>query len=145
VIGMMLKFFTRTSSTAGVMNAGRLAGRLREDGFRGPLILGGCHVTAVPRETLLRFTAFDYGVIGEGEYTLRELLDRLQSGASTDAVAGTARRAGGEVTVNPAREPIEDLDALPFPAWDLLPAFPRGYPHSPLETSRLPATLFKTL
>jgi len=37
------------------------------------------------------------------------------------AIAGLWYRAGGAVVKNPARPPIDDLDRLPFPAWDLMP------------------------
>ncbi|MFX0203080.1 MAG: B12-binding domain-containing radical SAM protein, partial [Candidatus Hodarchaeota archaeon] len=40
---------------------------------------------------------------------------------------------------NSPRPLIQNLDMLPLPAWDLLHNFPNGYPHSALETKRLPA------
>jgi anaerobic magnesium-protoporphyrin IX monomethyl ester cyclase len=68
----------------------------------------------------------DYVVLGEGEATLAELLDSLtgRTPAPIDGVAGLAWVADGSgtgaVTQNPRRPVLRELDALPFPAWDLL-------------------------
>jgi len=32
-----------------------------------PIVIGGCHVAALPSQTLKEFPAFTYGVYGEGE------------------------------------------------------------------------------
>ena len=69
----------------------------------------------------------DYCLIGEGEETLLELLDQLEGrrGAGLSAIAGLTfleRARDGSVTVvaNRRRPDITNLDALPFPAWDLV-------------------------
>jgi len=65
----------------------------------------------------------DYVIVGEGEVTLAELLDRLTGRAEGDpaAVAGVATLASnGTVALHGRRENLRDLDALPFPAWDLV-------------------------
>ena len=60
----------------------------------------------------------DYVLMGEGERTLGELIDRLsgRSAVPLEQILGLAH-AGG---INPPRPDIKDLDALPFPAWDLV-------------------------
>lgn len=64
----------------------------------------------------------DYVLVGEGEYTLLELLDALsgRKPAALDTILGLAYVRDGEVCVNPLRADIKNLDALPFPAWDLV-------------------------
>ncbi|MBC8162751.1 MAG: B12-binding domain-containing radical SAM protein [Roseiflexaceae bacterium] len=60
----------------------------------------------------------DFVLIGEGDATLAELIDRLAGRTATrfEDILGLAW-AGGQA----ARRPdIKDLDALPFPAWDLV-------------------------
>ena len=69
-------------------------------------------------------------VIGEGEQTLGELVDRLTGRTTTsfDKILGLAFRnprplasgPGPQVIRTPRRPDIRDLDALPFPAWDLV-------------------------
>ena len=61
---------------------------------------------------------------GEGEVTLVELLDALTGrteGARVEQVRGVCYRdAVGHLRRSPSRDVIRDLDALPFPAWDLV-------------------------
>ena len=59
----------------------------------------------------------DYCILGEGEETLAELLDQLSAGKDAGDVIGQASR----FTLHPSRRPdIKNVDALPFPAWDLV-------------------------
>jgi radical SAM superfamily enzyme YgiQ (UPF0313 family) len=64
----------------------------------------------------------DYVIIGEGELTLGELMDRTLRGSSMplDDILGVAFIRDGQVVSTPRRPDIKDVDALPFPAWDLV-------------------------
>lgn len=64
----------------------------------------------------------EYVLIGEGEETLGELLDHLlrRTPAGCESILGLAFRRDGQTVVNPRRPDIKDVDALPFPAWDLV-------------------------
>jgi anaerobic magnesium-protoporphyrin IX monomethyl ester cyclase len=64
----------------------------------------------------------EYVLLGEGEETLSELLERVLRGADTplETIHGLAWLHDGEIVHNPRRPDIKDLDALPFPAWDLV-------------------------
>ncbi|MEX1248379.1 MAG: radical SAM protein [Anaerolineales bacterium] len=64
----------------------------------------------------------DYVLFGEGEYTLAELMEHLSGpgGSSLTSILGLAFRDRDAPVTNPRRPDIRDLDALPFPAWDLL-------------------------
>lgn len=92
-----------------------------------PTVIGGAHVTAIPRETLLEFPSFDLGVAGEGEVTFYELCDALKTYKETgqeidfEKINGLIYRKDGEVLLSPPRDRILDQDSIPFPAWDLLP------------------------
>lgn len=87
------------------------------------VVLGGPHVTS-NSDHALSFSAFDYGVIGEGEITFLELLNALSAGASVGNIPGIAfRNAAGQVVKTTPREYIRDLDTLPFPAYDLVKDF----------------------
>jgi len=87
----------------------------------------------------------DAVVTGEGEFTTREIVERLGRGSSLDGVQGVICREGGKVVINPPRPLITDLDTLPFPARELLgdanlyippPATYRRKPVAVLITSR---------
>jgi anaerobic magnesium-protoporphyrin IX monomethyl ester cyclase len=83
------------------------------------LLAGGPHPSAYADE-VLDDPAIDGIVIGEGELTFHEILERLSFGRPWKDVSGIALRAeDGSVKRNPARPYIEDLDTLPQPAWDL--------------------------
>lgn len=83
-------------------------------------ILGGPHVSANP-EHAMQYKEFDFGVLHEGEYTLVDLLDSLNNGKEHLNVKGIIfRNKDGKIIQNPKREYIEDLDSLPFPAYDLI-------------------------
>jgi len=87
-----------------------------------PTILGGPHPSIRPLETLSR-PDVDFVVIGEGERTFPELLQKLEqprANALKD-IAGIAYLESGKPTVNPYRPLVNDLDTLPFPARHLLP------------------------
>jgi anaerobic magnesium-protoporphyrin IX monomethyl ester cyclase len=64
----------------------------------------------------------DYVLLGEGEESLAELLDRLTGSSQTplDQILGVAYKDGSEVRLNPRRPILRDIDHLPFPAWDLV-------------------------
>jgi radical SAM superfamily enzyme YgiQ (UPF0313 family) len=83
-----------------------------------PLILGGEHPTGLTDLSMAQAPA-DYIVLGEGEETIAELLERLQSGVSVADVAGIAYRSGGGVVTNPRRGRIRHIDEIPAPAWHL--------------------------
>jgi anaerobic magnesium-protoporphyrin IX monomethyl ester cyclase len=67
----------------------------------------------------------DYVLIGEGEETLIELLSRSSAGKEPNDIPGlvTHHKAAlgtGEAPFVTRRPDISNLDALPFPAWDLV-------------------------
>jgi anaerobic magnesium-protoporphyrin IX monomethyl ester cyclase len=64
----------------------------------------------------------DYVLIGEGEQTLGELVDHLlrPNGPALESILGLAFQRDGQVVITPRRPDLTDLDALPFPAWDLV-------------------------
>jgi len=130
-----------SATTISVNNAARIAEGVKKVLPGVVTILGGAHVSAIPERTLQAFPSIDFGIVGEGEISLFELLSRLEEGAAIDDVPGLAYRRDGIVVANPRAPYIEDLDALPMPAWDLLPDFPHnfqpslfGYPRTPVAT-----------
>ena len=82
-------------------------------------ILGGVHPTFMYEEILASSAAVDYIVIGEGEVTLRHLLEVLESGGDPETVAGIAFRRNGTIVTTARRPLMENIDDLPA-AWELL-------------------------
>jgi len=84
------------------------------------VVLGGPHVHLYPRESV-ELPGVDFAIVGEGEYSLVALCDRLWEPQRWGEVPGLVYRRNGEVVANERPGLIEDLDALPFPARDLTP------------------------
>jgi anaerobic magnesium-protoporphyrin IX monomethyl ester cyclase len=85
-----------------------------------PVTFGGPWPSAKPEESLKTFGA-DFVVMGEGELVFPELIDALNKGLPTESIPGTASMVNGQVKINPGLYLTEDeLNALPFPAWELL-------------------------
>ncbi len=83
-----------------------------------PVIFGGWHPSLMPGQTL-REEFVDIVVRHQGEKTLVEILDRLESGKSLDMVAGCWFKRGGRIFENPDR-PAAALSSVPGPAYDLV-------------------------
>jgi len=129
-----------TAVTPSIIKTVKLAAMMKGIFPSVPIVIGGPHFTAVPEQTLSDYPVFDYGVVGEGEVTLTELVEALSSGGTLPDVAGIVYRENSEVVFSPPRPHIKDLDVLPFPAWDLLPGFPSQYHPALFKYKKLPAT-----
>lgn len=83
-------------------------------------IIGG-HGPSPEPGYFLKKTGADIVVMGEGEATILELLTALGKHESMQSIKGIAYKDGGQVIVNPRRELIQDVDSIPWPAYDLFP------------------------
>jgi radical SAM superfamily enzyme YgiQ (UPF0313 family) len=82
-------------------------------------VVGGYHPTSVP-DLMLSYPQIDVVIRGEGEQTMRELVEQ----GSPENVLGASYKKDGKIIHNKDRPRIEDLDSLPFPARHL-----RQYPY----------------
>ena len=71
-----------TAMTHEICSAHKLAGRFKSATPDTPIVIGGCHITALPEETFKELPDFSYGVFGEGEKTMLELTEYLQGSGS---------------------------------------------------------------
>jgi len=84
-------------------------------------LAGGSHVTFWDDHALEECQELDIVIRREGENTILELVQRIETGKSYTDVLGTTCRKDGKIVRNPDRPYIEDLDSLPFPARHLWP------------------------
>lgn len=104
------------------------------------IVLGGQHVTALPHDTL-KNDFVDFGVIGEYDYTLLELVKNLSERKQIKNILGLAYKINGKIIVN-KRRPLLDVDKLPFPSRHLFPMnkynenFCDHFPNIQILTSR---------
>lgn len=83
-------------------------------------VVGGPHVTLVPKEFLKEAKSVDVAVMGEGEYAMLDIAEVFEGKKQFSAIPGIAYRQNGKVRVNQPRPFIENLDLLPYPAYDLV-------------------------
>src|SRR6185436_492630 len=57
---------------------------------------------------------------GEGELTLKELVDAIENKKDLRTVEGIVYRENGETIVTKKRDVLREPDTLPYPAWDLV-------------------------
>ncbi len=62
----------------------------------------------------------DFTARGEGELTLLHLVERLEKNEPIAGLDGLAYRQNGSVVPGTFPELIENLDEIPYPAWDLI-------------------------
>lgn len=89
--------------------------RIRES-YRGVLIAGGHHASALPEITLRRIEGLDGVIQGEGEVAFA----KLAAGEKPAAIAGMWWKNGNSQIHMSPPEQIRDLDILPFPDLNLL-------------------------
>ena len=129
VIEARPRFVGITLFTVGVMESVKIARKIKASLPETVIIVGGPHIASMGPETLERFSEFDIGVQGEGEKILVELLNAIEAGKPLSQVRGIIyRNDDGDIKTTVAPVTPNELDELPFPAWDLLPDFPKSYP-----------------
>lgn len=112
VVGFSTTFCQTVASLA-------LARRIRERHPNVHVIFGGANCEGPMGVQLLRsFAWLDAVVRGEADHALPDYLRRIAVGEDVSAVPGVVFRDGAEVREGGAPQPLNDLDALPFPDFD---------------------------
>jgi radical SAM superfamily enzyme YgiQ (UPF0313 family) len=118
-----------------IKQSARLAGLIKAAVPGTTTVVGDVHVSALPEQTLREFPEFDYGVVGEGEETLFELMLQLSADGPVEALGVCHLTPDGEFAFGGERPKISNVAALPLPAWDMfrpaeeyIPQTSRGCP-----------------
>jgi anaerobic magnesium-protoporphyrin IX monomethyl ester cyclase len=113
-------FIGFTAMTHEIKKAARIAGSLKAD-LDVPTVVGGSHVTALPERTLSEFRSFDYGIRGEAERPLVDLVEYLGNGGQSglEKIDGLVYRGKNGITVNRESRFLssEEIDRLPMPSF----------------------------
>ena len=125
-----------SATTSSFPDSANMAAAIKQADPAPVTICGGVHSSALGPTLLRDYPAFDYMVRGEEEITLAE----LASGVDPAQVRGIVWRKGDETIDNGPRSPIEDLDNLPFPAYEKLKGFPKGYNLPLFSYAQFPGT-----
>lgn len=111
-----------SAMTFEIKSVGRLAERIKAVNKKCMIVIGGCHLNALPKETMTEFVNFDMGVIGEHEDQICELFDLLHHREydRLERSDGIIFRRNKELGYrNLGRRFIKDLDFIERPAYDL--------------------------
>lgn len=109
----------------------------------------GTHITPIPVETMRPYPSLDFGLVGEPDLTIRDLLDHLEGkfdqrsphiqkmfekqdpsykpslnpdgSVNMHGIKGIAWRNGDQIILNLPRPFVADLDDMPIPMHELLP------------------------
>lgn len=103
--------------TTDIYNANETAGFIKKI-FKDKIqiVIGGPHLSALPEETMEKFTHFDIGVIGEGELTMEE----IAKGKRLKNIKGIVyRNSDGKIIRNAQRKELVDINKLPLPKYEL--------------------------
>ena len=104
------------------------------------IVTGGAHATALSRDVMSESLA-DICVVGEGEVTFSEIIKSIQESNSPDlgGIDGILYRRDDKVLQTKSRAFIQDLDKIPFPAWELVDF--REYPGMHLKIQPIESSL----
>jgi radical SAM superfamily enzyme YgiQ (UPF0313 family) len=96
------------------------------------VVVGGGLVTSLPRDIMRLLPQIDIGVVGEAFQTFNEILAHVDSGhVEPDKIRGViVRTADNGLQMTPQRELLQDLDSLPYPAYELFPLEEVYFPNS---------------
>lgn len=116
IVGISNNF---TSFSSDCIRLARLVRKALPDSL---IVLGGAHASMEP-ETLLSTGVVNVVVKGEGELIFRDLVKAVfeEGLESARKISGTVWAIEGKIIDNGNRQPIADLDMIPFPAYQLLP------------------------
>ena len=106
--------------TAQVDNAIKVSEIVKEIDTEIPTIVGGPHVSVRATQFLKDAKNVDIAVLGEGEYTMLDIMKYYEGKQDISEIQGIIYRKGDTVTLNPKRPFIKNLDELPFPAYHLV-------------------------
>ena len=111
--------------TFNILNCIEVCKIVRKCSPKTKICFGGWHPTLYPQETL-SFDFVDYIVVGEGEWTFRELVQVYLGKGSTlekelKSIKGLGYRTkDGSIIINLPRDIVKNLDDLPLPAYELV-------------------------
>jgi radical SAM superfamily enzyme YgiQ (UPF0313 family) len=103
------------------------------------VLMGGPHASLTAEDTLANIPSVDVVVRGEGEYTVKELCEVIETDGNLHSVDGISFRENGNIIHNKSRQLIEDIDTLPLPARHLLPLDKYNFTLNVPEKGKLPA------
>ncbi len=102
------------------LSAHRVAAEVKSSFPDTPVVMGGPYPTVSPGR-VMEDANVDYCFMGEGEEQSPRLVESILDGKGVpDRVPGAGFRRDGEVVLNDKAPPIEDVDQVPMPDWEII-------------------------
>jgi len=105
-------------TTFEIKKAVLIAKKIKDADKSMPVVVGGPGVGIYPKETLTH-ECFDYGIIGEADFSFPIFLDYLNN-KSNDKIPGLVYKKNGAPIISASIQVVKNLDSLPLPARHLL-------------------------
>ncbi len=114
-------FLLLTVPTPTVNSCKRISDMAKKANPSCKVVWGGLHPTVFPKECVSH-PSVDFAVIGEGEQVIRELVEHVIHGKKdfSDVKGIAYKNDAGDVFQTGMQELIQDIDSIPFPAYDLI-------------------------
>jgi len=112
-----------SATTSGFLDGYDLATEIKNINPQITTVFGGVHISSMGAVLLEDYKNIDFLCMGEGEVTSSE----IANGNDLNSINGLIWRDSDQIITNPPRTNIKDLDSLPFPAYEKLDGFPKGY------------------
>jgi anaerobic magnesium-protoporphyrin IX monomethyl ester cyclase len=127
-INWLPEFVGISINSFNVLSAVRLIDKIKPRLPHATFWAGGPHITIVKENFLKQYIElFDGLVIGEGDRTIKEILNTL-CGSRLDDINNIpgliCKTKNGEILETSAREFIKDIDSLSFPNYDVFDSYP---------------------
>jgi len=128
------------SYTIDVSSSLRIAKEIKGKGRDPFIVVGGHHATMMPKDFFRE--EIDAVVVGEGEWTMKSLVEGLEKGGHLKEIPGLFIKRGESFIFTGERDFVEDLDSLPFPDDEAIRKYRRHYhmgfqkPLALVETAR---------
>lgn len=121
-----------------------LTNELKRENPDVPIVIGGKIVDSIP-DLLEKNVPADILCFGEGEKTIVEIVDAIERGGGFEKIDGISYKRDGKFVRTNERKPIEDLDKIQNPAYDLFSPekYKNSFPQS-LTEKLLPGAKFPT-
>jgi len=103
------------TSTPSFDNDMRLAGEIGRKISGAQIVLCGPHATTFAKDILNKYDFIDYILMGEYEYTLLDLVNKLEESGDLKTVLGLAFKNNQAAVINRQRPTMKNLDDLPWP------------------------------
>ena len=87
------------------------------------VVVGGGLLTSMPRDIMALMPEIDLGAVGEAFVTFPDILRKVDNKDRdwSDVLGVAYRDSNGKIRLTPPRPLKEDIDSLPYPAWDMFP------------------------